>query len=64
MKEFGLKSLEKKLSIKVKENDLADLRELGQKLKMIRRDAFKRKYGNLFSLLEVEVQILTVTTLA
>jgi len=48
-------SLKKKLSIRVNESNLTGLRELGRKLKTIQRDAFRKKFGNLLGLLEVEV---------
>jgi len=50
--------------LKKKENNLIDLRELRRKLKMVQRDAFRRKHGNPLSLLEVEVDISAITTLA
>jgi len=40
------------------------LRELGRKLKVIHRGAFRKRYGNLLGLLEMEVQIPAITTLA
>jgi len=57
-------SLKKKLSIKVNESNLTGLRELGGKLKTIQRDAFRKKFGNLLGLLEVEVQVPVLTALA
>ena len=57
-------SLKKKLSIKVAESNLSDLRELAGRMKTISRNTFKRKYGNLLGLLKVEVQATTLTTLA
>jgi len=53
----------KKMRVKVLENDLADLRELGQKLRAVQRTIFKNRYGNLLGLLEVQVQIHAITTL-
>jgi len=57
-------SLKRKLSIKVNESNLTGLRELGKKLKTIQRDAFRKKFGNLLGLLEVEVQVPVLTALA
>jgi len=48
----------------VNESNLTSLRELGRKLKTIQRDAFRKKIENLLGLLEVEVQVLVLTTLA
>ena len=68
--EFGVErqldfvSLKKKLSIKVAESNLSNLRELARRMKTISRNTFKRKYGNLLGLLKVEVQVATITTLA
>jgi len=62
--EFDSSSLKKKLFFMIKGNNLTNLRALGQKLKTIQRDAFRIKYENLLSLLEVEVQISTITALA
>jgi len=54
-KEFDSSSLKKKLFFKIKENNLTNLRALGRKLKTVQRDAFRIKYGNLLSLLKVEI---------
>jgi len=43
---------------------LTGLRELGRKLKTIQRDAFRKKFGNLLGLLEVEVQVPVLAALA
>jgi len=48
----------------VNKSNLTSLRELGGKLKTIQRDAFRKKFGNLLGLLEVEVQIPVFTILA
>ena len=48
---------------KVLENNLADLRELGQKLRAVQRTLFRTRYGNLLGLLEVQVQIPAITAL-
>jgi len=53
----------KKMRVKVLENDLADLRELGQKLRAVQRVIFKSRYGNLLELLEVQVQVHAITAL-
>jgi len=53
----------KKLRVKVLENNLTDLRELGQKLRAIQRTIFKSRYGNLLGLLKVQVQIPAITAL-
>ncbi|XP_027927759.1 uncharacterized protein LOC114184642 [Vigna unguiculata] len=57
-------SLKKKLSIKVVEGNLSNLRELAGRMKTISRNTFKRKYENLLGLLKVEVQVASLTTLA
>jgi len=68
--EFGVEresesvNLKKKLRIGTIENNLSSLRKLGRKLKVIHRGAFEKKYGNLLGLLELEVQIPVITTLA
>jgi len=62
--EFDSSSLKKKLFFNIKGNNLTNLRALGWKLKTIQRDAFRIKYGNLLSLLEIKVQIYAITTLA
>ena len=57
-------SLKKKLSIKVVEGNLSNLRELAGRMKTISRNTFKRKYGNLLGLLKVEVMVAALTALA
>jgi len=57
-------NLKKKLYIRVLENNLTGLRELGQRLGPIQRGIFRKSYGNLLGLLEVKVQVLVVTALA
>ena len=57
------KGTKKKMRVKVFENDLADLRELRQKLRVVQRTIFKNIYGNLLGLLEVQVQIPAITAL-
>jgi len=56
--------LKKKLRFKPIENNLSKLRELGRKLKVIQRASFRRKYGNLLGLLELETEMPIVTALA
>jgi len=57
-------NLKKKLYIRVLENNLTGLRELGQKLGPIQRGTFRKRYENVLGLLEVKVQVPTVTALA
>jgi len=56
--------LKKKLSIRVIESNLNNLREIVGKMKTIPRNTFKKRYGSLLSLLKVEAQAAIVTTLA
>ena len=56
--------LKKKSRVKVLENNLTVLRELGQKLNAVQRTIFRSRYGNLLGLLEVQVQIPVITALA
>jgi len=58
-----MEGLKKKLRVKVVENNLADLRELRQKLRAVQRTIFNSRYGNLLGLLEVQIQIHTITAL-
>jgi len=68
--EFGVEKesesvdLKKKMKFEPIDNNLSSLRELGRKLKVIHRGVFRRKYGDLLGLLELEVQIPIITTLA
>jgi len=57
-------NLKKKLYIRVLENNLIGLRELGQRLGPIQRGTFRKRYGNILGLLKVKVQVPTVTALA
>jgi len=57
------RNTKKKMRVKVLENDLADLRELGQKLRAVQRTVFKNRYRNLLEFLEVHVQIYAITAL-
>jgi len=54
----------KKMRVRVMENDLADLRELGQQLGAAQRAIFKSRYGNLLELMEIQVQVHAITALA
>ncbi|WVZ00724.1 hypothetical protein V8G54_026793 [Vigna mungo] len=56
--------LKERIVIEVKEGNMDGLRELVKKMKTTQNDAFKKEYENLLSLLEVEVQTSTITTLA
>ena len=56
--------LKKKFKFEPIGNNLSNLQELGKKLKPIYRGAFRRKYGNLLGLLELEIEISIVTALA
>ena len=58
-----MEGLKKKLRVKVVENNLADLRELRQKLRAVQRTIFNSRYGNLLGLLEVQIQIHAITAL-
>jgi len=58
-----VEGLKKKLRVKVVENNMANLRELGQKLRAVQRTIFKSRYGNLLGLLKVQVQIYAITAL-
>jgi len=57
-------NLKKKLYIRVLENNLTGLRELGQKLGPIQRGTFRKRYENILGLLEVKVQVPAVIALA
>jgi len=56
--------LKKKLKCKPIRNNFSNLRELSRKLKSIQRAAFRRKYGNLLGLLELDIEMDIVTALA
>jgi len=56
--------LKKKIDAKVLENNLTSIRELGQKIKAVQRVIFRKRYGNLLGLVEVEVQKFAITALA
>jgi len=64
LRESESSNLKKKLHIRVLENSLTGLRELGQKFGLIQRGTFRKRYGNVLGLLEVKVQIPVVTALA
>jgi len=61
---LGSDALKKKLPIRVIDSNLNGLREIVQQMKTIQRNAFKKRYGNLLRLLNVEVQASAVTALA
>jgi len=44
-------NLKKKLYIRVLENNLTGLRELGQRLGSIQKGTFRKRYGNVLGLL-------------
>ncbi|XP_014517249.1 uncharacterized protein LOC106774721 [Vigna radiata var. radiata] len=50
--------------IRVPGMNVTRLIRLGKQLKTMKREAFRRKYGNLFSLMEVDVPSLAITTLS
>jgi len=55
--------LKSKLSIKARENNLAEIRTLGQRLRAVQRNSFRKRYGNLLGLLDIEVQTSLITAL-
>ncbi|XP_014515615.1 uncharacterized protein LOC106773435 [Vigna radiata var. radiata] len=59
----GSAILRKKPCLKIHRGNLTGLVNLGKKLKTIKRETFKMKYGNLLSLLEMEVQLPAITAL-
>jgi len=56
--------LKKKLSIKFAKRNLSKLRELHGRMKIIPRNTFKRKYGNLLGLLKVKAQVVAIIVVA
>jgi len=56
--------LKTKLPIKARENNLVGIRALGQKLRTVQKNSFKKKYGNLLGLLDIEVQTSLITAFA
>jgi len=56
--------LKVKLPIKARENNLFGIRALGRRLRAVQRNSFRKKYGNLLSLLDIEVQTSLITTFA
>jgi len=52
---LGSDALKKKLPIRVVDSNLNGLREIMQQIKTIQKNAFKKRYGNLLRLLNVEV---------
>jgi len=55
--------LKTKLPIKARENNLVGIRALGQKLRAVQRNSFRKKYGNLLGLLDIEVQTSLITAI-
>jgi len=47
--------LKTKLPIKARENNMVGIRTLVQKLRAVQRNSFRKKYGNLLGLLDIEV---------
>ena len=56
--------LKAKLSIKARENNLVGIRALGQRLRAVQRNSFRKKYENLLGLLDIEVQTSLITAFA
>ncbi|KAG2408055.1 uncharacterized protein HKW66_Vig0028770 [Vigna angularis] len=56
--------LKERIAIEAEEGNMNGLRKLVKKMKTSQKDAFKKEYGNLLSLLEVEVQTSAITILA
>ena len=61
---LGSDALKKKLPIRVIDSNLSGLREIVQQMKTRQKNAFRKRYGNLLRLLNVEVQASAVTALA
>ena len=47
--------LKVKLPIKARENNLFGIRAMGRRLRAVQRNSFRKKYGNLLGLLDIEV---------
>ena len=56
--------LKKKLKCELIQNNFSNLQELSRKLKSIQRTTFRKKYGNLLELLELDIEMDIVTALA
>ncbi|XP_052728596.1 uncharacterized protein LOC128195361 [Vigna angularis] len=56
--------LRKKPRLRIHGGNLTGLISLGKQLTTIKRETFKKKYGNLLSLIEVEVHLPAITALA
>ena len=56
--------LKVKLPIKARENNLFGIRALGRRLRVVQRNSFRKKYGNLLGLLDIEVQTSVITAFA
>ena len=50
--------------VKVKNLELASLRELGQRMDQVRRQAFSKAYGKIWDLVMVEVSVEAIASLA
>ena len=50
--------------VKVKSLELASLRELGQRMDQVRRQAFRKAYGKILDLAMIEVFVEAITSLA
>jgi len=57
-------TVKKRIPIKVKEGNVNGLRELVKKMTTTQKDAFRKEYGNLLNLLEIEVQTPAIIALA
>jgi len=53
--------LKVKLPIKARENNLFGIRALGRRFRAVQRNSFRKKYGNLLGLLNIEVQTSLIT---
>ena len=50
--------------VKVKSLELASLRELGQRMDQVRRQAFRKAYGKIWDLAMIEVSVEAIASLA
>jgi len=55
--------MKKKMKVKLADNNFRGLRELKRKMESAQQNLFRRKYGNLLDLLEVEVPMPAITAL-
>ncbi|XP_022631552.1 uncharacterized protein LOC106776768 [Vigna radiata var. radiata] len=56
-------TLKESIAIEAEEVNMGSLRELVKKMNIVQKDAFRKEYGNLLGLLEVEVQTSAITAL-